>query len=53
MIDEDVTRIIKTGWLKWKSVNWVSCNRMITTKVKVCSTVIRPTMLYGSECLGH
>lgn len=34
MIDEDVAHIIKTGWLKWRSVNGVSCDRTIHTKVK-------------------
>jgi hypothetical protein len=51
-IQEDVTHRVKTGWLKWRSASGVLCDRRIPMKVKgkFYRTVVRPAMLYGSEC---
>jgi hypothetical protein len=51
-IDEDVSHRIKTGWLKWRQVSGVLCDRRIPLKLKCkfYSTTIRPTILYKAEC---
>jgi hypothetical protein len=51
-IDEDVSHIIKTDWLKWHQVSSVLCYPRVPLKLKdkFYRTVIRPTMLYETEC---
>ena len=52
-IDEDVSHIIKAGWMKWRqaSGHLVSCDKMVPQKLKgkYYRTAIRPAMLYGAE----
>jgi hypothetical protein len=50
-IDEDISHIIKAGWLKWRQVSNVLCDPMVPLKLKgkFYRTVIRPTMLYGAK----
>jgi hypothetical protein len=46
----DVKHRIKYGWVKWKEALSVLCDKIIPRrKVKFYSSVVRPTMLYGSE----
>ncbi len=49
---ENVSHKIKAGWLKWRRTTEVLCDRKISNKLKgkFYRTVIRPAMLYGSEC---
>ncbi|PWZ33556.1 Craniofacial development protein 2 [Zea mays] len=51
-IDEDVSHIIKAGWLKWRQAAGVLCDPRVPHKLKgkFYRTAIRPAMLYGAEC---
>ncbi|GJX68366.1 ataxia telangiectasia mutated family protein [Tanacetum coccineum] len=51
-IDEDIAHRIKAAWLNWKAATGVICDRNFPLKLKgkFYRAVIRPTMLYGSEC---
>ncbi|XP_074356652.1 uncharacterized protein LOC141696406 [Apium graveolens] len=51
-IDADVTHHIKSGWLKWRAVIGVMCDRRVLFKVegKFYRVAIKPALLYGSEC---
>ena len=51
-IDGDVNHMIQPGWLKWRSVTGVLCDRNIPLwlKGKFYRTAIRPALLYGTEC---
>ena len=48
----DVNNRIRIGWMKWKEVSGVMCDRKmpVELKDKVFKTIIRPAMTYGSEC---
>ena len=51
-IEEDVNyRIIKVGWMKWKSALRVLCDHKFPIKLKgkFYNIAIRPAMLYGIE----
>ena len=50
----DVNNRIRIGWMKWKEVSGVMCDRKmpVELKDKVFKTIIRPAMTYGSECWG-
>lgn len=49
---DDVNSRIQTGWLKFRSLTGVLCDRKMPIKVKgnVYKTMVRPALLYGSEC---
>ncbi|GKA20489.1 ataxia telangiectasia mutated family protein [Tanacetum coccineum] len=51
-IDEDVAHRIRARWVKWRAASGLLCNRRIpfTLKGKFYKVVIRPAMMYGSEC---
>jgi len=51
-IDEDVNHRIKVGWQKWKYASGVLCDKRMPVKLKdkVYRTVVRPVVMYGSEC---
>jgi len=51
-IDEDINQCIKVGWQKWKQVTGVLCDKRMSVRLKgkVYHTVVRPAILYGSEC---
>jgi hypothetical protein len=51
-IDEDVRHRISAGWLKWRQVSGVLCDKRVPQKLKgkFYRTAIRPMMLYGAEC---
>jgi hypothetical protein len=51
-IDEDVSHIIKTDWLKWRQASGVLCDPRSPLKLKdkFYKTAIRLTMLYKAEC---
>lgn len=50
--DKDVQHRIQAGWLKWRSLSGVLCDKKIPIKLKgkVYNTIIKPVLLYGSEC---
>ena len=51
-IDEDINQRIKVGWKKQKYASGVLCDKRMPVglKGKVYRTVVRPAVLYGSEC---
>jgi hypothetical protein len=51
-VDEDVAHRIQVGWMKWKGASGVLCDKNMPLKLKgkFYRTVVRPAMLYGSEC---
>jgi len=50
--NEDIMHRIKCGWIKWRETSGVLCDRRIPIrlKVKFYKTVVRPALMYGSEC---
>ena len=48
---KDVDNRVAKAWSKWREVSGVICDKKIPTKLKllVYQTVIRQTLLYGSE----
>jgi len=51
-IDEDINQRIKVGWQKWKFASGVLRDKRVPLglKGKVYRMVVRPAVLYGSEC---
>ena len=51
-IDEDISHRIRVGWQKWKLASGVLCDKRVPMglKGKVHRMVVRPAVLYGSEC---
>ncbi|XP_075093167.1 uncharacterized protein LOC142177455 [Nicotiana tabacum] len=51
-IDEDVTHRIGVGWMKWRLATGVLCDKKVPLllKGKFYRAVVRPAMLYGTEC---
>jgi len=51
-IDEDISQRIRVGWQNWKSASGVLCDKRVPLglKGKVYRMVVRPAVLYGSEC---
>ena len=50
--EADVNNRIRIGWMKWKEVSGVLCDRKMPVhlKDKVFKTIIRPAMTYGPVC---
>jgi len=50
--DEDVKHRIRCRWIKWWEASGVLCDKKILIKLKgkFYKSVIKPTVLYGSEC---
>ena len=51
-IDEDINQRIKVGWQKWKQATGVLCDKRMPVRLKgkVYRAVVRPAILYDSEC---
>jgi hypothetical protein len=51
-IDEDVSHRIRAGWVKWRQVSDVICDKKVPNKLKgqLYRTTIRPAMMYDAEC---
>jgi hypothetical protein len=51
-IDRDVKNRMNAGWMKWWQVSGTTCGRRMPLKLKgkIYKTIIRPVVLYGSEC---
>ena len=47
-------RRIQAGWMSWRKVSGVLCDRKLSAKVKgkMYKSVVRPTMLYGMETVA-
>ena len=52
--EEEVRRRIQAGWLSWRKVSGVLCDRKLSAKVKgkIYKSVVRPAMLYGMETVA-
>jgi hypothetical protein len=50
-IDEDVSHRIRTGWVKWRQVSSVLCDKNVPNKLKgkFYMTVIRPAIMYDAD----
>jgi hypothetical protein len=48
-IDEYISHIIRAGWVKWRQVSGILCDKKVPNKLKGKSyrTAIRPVMMYG------
>jgi hypothetical protein len=51
-IDEDVSHIIRAGWVKWRQASDILCDKNVPNKLKdkFYKTAIRPVIMYGAEC---
>ena len=51
---EEVRKRIQAGWMSWRKVSGVLCDRKLSAKVKgkMYKSVVRPTMLYGIEMVA-
>ena len=49
--EEEVRRRIQAGWMSWKKVSGVLCDRKLSARVKgkMYKSVVRPAMLCGME----
>ena len=49
--EEEVKRRIQAGWMSWRKVSGVLCDRKLSAKVKskMYKSVVRPAMLFGME----
>ena len=48
----DVYNIVRSAWNSWRGLSGVICDKKAPVKLKnkLYKTVIRPTLIYGSEC---
>ncbi|KAG5572479.1 hypothetical protein H5410_062245 [Solanum commersonii] len=51
-IDNDVTHCIRAGWMKWRLASGLPCDKNMSSRLKdkFYKMVVRPTLLYGTEC---
>ena len=51
-IDRDIDHRIQVGWQKWRAASGVLCDRKVPLKLKgkFYKVVVRPALLYGTEC---
>ena len=47
-----VKQRVKSAWMKWREMSGVICDRKMPKKLKskIYKSVLRPVMLYGTEC---
>ena len=52
--EEEVRRRIQAGWMNWKKVSGIVCDRKLSAKIKskMYQNVIRPAMLYDVETVA-
>ena len=52
--EEEVRRRIQAGWMSWRKVSGVLCDRKLSAKVKgkMYKSVVRPAMLYEMETVA-
>ena len=53
--EKEVRRWIQAGWMSWRKVSGVLCDRKLSAKVKgkMYKSVVRPTILYGMETVAE
>ena len=51
---EEMRRRIQAGWMSWKKVSGVLCDRKLSAraKSKMYKRVVRPVMLYGMKTVA-
>ena len=51
-VDDDINQRIRVRWQKWKAASVVLCDKRMPLGLngKVYRMVVRPAVLYGSEC---
>ena len=51
-IDADVKARMACGWLKWRECSGLLCDKKMPLRLKgkIYRTVVRPALMYGSEC---
>ena len=52
--EEEVIRRTQIGWISWKKVFGVLCDRKLSARIKgkICKSVVRPAMLYEMETVA-
>ena len=52
--EKEMRRRIQAGWMSWRMVSGVLCDRKLSAKVrgKMYKIVVRPAMLYGMETMA-
>ena len=52
--EEEVRRRIQAGWMSWRKVSGVLCDRKLSAKVKgkLYKSVVRPIIIYGMETVA-
>ena len=52
--EREVKKRVQAGWNGWRRVSGVICDRRLPARVKgkVCSSVVRPAMVYGFETVA-
>ena len=52
--EEEVRRRIQAGWMSWKKVSGVLCDRKLSALVKgkMYKSVVRPAILYGMKTVA-
>ena len=50
--EEDMKHRIKCGWTKWREASGILCDKRIPIRLKgkFYKAVVRPAMMYGTEC---
>uniref|UniRef100_A0A8D8RG21 Reverse transcriptase domain-containing protein n=1 Tax=Cacopsylla melanoneura TaxID=428564 RepID=A0A8D8RG21_9HEMI len=50
-LDSEIEHRVNAGWMNWKKLSGVLCDRRITTRAKgkMYKSVVRPALLYGAE----
>jgi hypothetical protein len=51
-IDEHVSHRIRAGWVKWRQIYDILCDKKVPNKLKdkFYKTTIRPAMMYDTKC---
>ena len=52
--EREIKRRVQAGWNRWRKVSGVICDRRLPARIKgkVCSSVVRPAMVYGLETVA-
>ena len=50
--ETDVNDRVKVTWAKWREMSGVMCDKKMPIKLKdrIYKTIVKPAMIYGSEC---
>ena len=52
--EEEVRRRLQSGWMNWRKISGVLCDRKLSARVKgkMYRTVVRPALMYGMETVA-